>query len=280
MLPSSEVIGTRNESTQALAAAFACFTEAAGSLEKSYGNLQNEVAALRLQLESARQQLATERENVRRAQSLAEVATLLAHEIRNPLGSLELFSGLLAEDPALSEDGRKFVGHIQAGLRALSATVNNVLQFHSLDSASLVPTNLSNLIRMTLEFLRPVAEQSGVELDFQDGLGDLCIGADPHRLQQLLLNLAMNSIRFMASGGYFKITGTVAKDKIELRIKDSGPGIAPATKRRIFEPGFTTRPGSPGLGLAVCRKVVEQHGGTIELADSEEGAEFVLCFRV
>jgi signal transduction histidine kinase len=280
MLPSKGVTKSSNVVVErSLADAFASFTQAAGSLENWFGNLQNEVAGLRHQLELARQQLAAERANARRAQALAEAATLLAHEIRNPLGSLELFAGLLAADRCLGEDSRNIVGHVQAGLRTLSATVNNVLHFHNPVTENLLPTNLSNLVRMTLDFLKPMADQGGVELQFEDRLGEVSIAADPHRLQQVFLNLAMNSIRFMPNGGYFRTTGAAYGEVIELRISDNGPGIADAHKKRIFEPGFTTRPGSPGLGLAVCKKIVEQHGGSIRVEDVMEGAEFVLCFR-
>ncbi len=268
---------------ESLAVAFASFTEAAGSLEKSYAQLQCEVMRLRAQLEQTNLELERERETARRAQALAEVATVLAHEIRNPLASLELFAGLLAESPELGQDNRRIVSHVQAGLRTLAATVNNVLQFHSKPPQDLIPTNVANLVRMTLEFLTPLARQSQVELEFKDELGEVCVGSDPHRLQQVLLNLAMNAIRFMPDGGRLKvagsITGTGGGRDVELSISDTGPGIAPESRARIFEPGFTTRPGSPGLGLPVCKKIMEQHGGKIELAETASGATFVLTFR-
>jgi two-component system, sensor histidine kinase FlrB len=267
---------------ESLAVAFASFNEAAGSLEKSYAQLQREVMRLRAQLEQTNRELERERETARRAQALAEVATVLAHEIRNPLASLELFAGLLAESPELGEDNQRVVGHVQAGLRTLAATVNNVLQFHSKPPQNLVPTNLANLVRITLEFLSPLAMQSGVELEFDDNLGDVCVGADPHSLQQVLLNLAMNAIRFMPDGGTLKVSGlitdTVNGRHAELRISDTGPGIAAESRAHIFDPGFTTRPGSPGLGLPVCKKIMEQHGGKIELSEAAQGATFVLKF--
>jgi len=285
MLPSSEVEkldGARAPAAgESLALAFASFTEAAGSLEISYGQLQQEVTALRQQLSKANRDLEEERENARRAQALADVATLLAHEIRNPLASLELFASLLADSAELGEDNRKVVSHIQAGLRTLAATVNNVLHFHSSPLPELVPTRLSNLVSMTLDFLRPLARQSNIDFEFVDELGEALIGADPHRLQQVMLNLAMNSIRFMPGGGHFTIIARmVGEQTAELLVEDTGPGVPVEVRERIFEPGFTTRVGSPGLGLAVCRKIVEQHDGSIQLEDRAPGARFVLRFRV
>ena len=88
-------------------------------------------------------QLEREREVSRRAQALAEVATLLAHEIRNPLGSLELFAGLLADALADQPELQPWINHVQAGLRTLAATVNNVLHFHSQPPAQLLPVDLA-----------------------------------------------------------------------------------------------------------------------------------------
>jgi signal transduction histidine kinase len=244
--------------------------------------LQLEVKRLRQELKDANDTLEQEREAARRSQALAEVATLLAHEIRNPLASLELFAGLLADSSELAENNAKIVGHIQAGLRTLAATVNNVLQFHSVPPPQLTATNLANVVCLTLDFLRPLAEQSGVELIFDDHLGDVQIGADAHRLQQVLLNLAMNAMRFMPAGGRFEVRGSIVGEGqvAELRVCDTGPGIAPENQERIFDAGFTTRPGSPGLGLAVCKKILEQHGGSICLAPDAQGAEFIVRMKV
>ncbi len=277
MLPS---IGKSKRADESLAIAFASFTEAAGSLERSYGQLQREVMRLRAQLEETNSELEKEREAARHSRALAEVATLLAHEIRNPLASLELFAGLLAESNQLGEDNRQIVAHVQAGLRTLAATVNNVLQFHGNHRTGLSPTNIANVVRVTLDFLRPLAIQSGVELGFEDTLGEVCVPADPHALQQVLLNLAMNSIRFMPNGGALNITGSESEKYVELTVSDTGPGIPPESRPHIFKPGFTTRAGSVGLGLTVCKKIMEQHGGKIEVSDADSpGAAFVLTLN-
>ena len=112
-------------------------------------------------------QLEREREISRRSQALAEVATLLAHEIRNPLGSLELFAGLLADALANQAELQPWINHVQAGLRTLAATVNNVLHFHSQPSAQLLPVDLLRLVSETVEFLRPLARQKEMQIEWQ-----------------------------------------------------------------------------------------------------------------
>lgn len=233
---------------------------------------------------SESKRLDEEREKLRRGQALAEMSTMLAHEIRNPLGSLELFAGLLGEIDLPGEQ-LLWVGHVQAGLRNLAATVNNVLHFHSLPESQRAPTDLGQLLRWTQEFLSPLARQSRVEVQQRNSLRRVFFAADRHRLEQVLLNLSLNALRSMPGGGWLELSGrrvqVQGKEKEEavIAVTDTGPGIASENLEKIFEPGFSTRAGSPGLGLAVCRKIVEQHGGTIEAASRPgAGATFTLRF--
>lgn len=261
------------EDEQFLLRAFRSFAEAAGSLEQSYAQLRSEVERLRLELEDTQSKL-------RREQALAEVSSVLAHEIRNPLGSLELFAGLLAESE-LNPECRKWVEHMQAGLRTLAATVNNVLQFHSLPALERAPVDLGQLLGWARDFFLPLARQSRVALSLQDRVSGVLFSADRHRLEQVLLNLVLNAIRAMPGGGWIELAGRVVENgqAVLLTVSDTGPGISAEHLARIFEPGFSTRAGSPGLGLAVCRKIVGQHGGTITAGNGRGcGAIFTLTF--
>ena len=204
-----------------------------------------------------------EREVLGRQQALVEMSALLAHEIRNPLGSLELFAGLLAE-ARLEGERQQWIEHVQAGLRTLSATVNNVLHLYNTPQAEAAEMDLGQLLDWAYEFLLPLAKQARVELHLENSLRGLIIRADRHRLEQVLLNLALNAFRFMPGGGWFGLRGDdLGSNGIEVSVRDTGPGIAENDLPKIFQPGFSTRPGSCGLGLAVCRQIVEQHGGTI-----------------
>jgi two-component system sensor histidine kinase FlrB len=225
--------------------------------------------------------LATEREKARRNQALAEIATVLAHEIRNPLGSLELFAGLLADATAATSESSQWVGHIQAGLRTLAATVNNVLQFHSQPCPEPIPTHLDRLLRETVEFLGPLARQRGMQVRLDNRAGKVLVHADPNRLQQVFLNLALNAFRAMPPNGWLVASVAWAapsdRPQVQIDFEDQGIGMSAVEMEKIFEPGFTTRAGSPGLGLSVCKKVIEQHGGTIRVHSAPRlGSTFTL----
>jgi|HubBroStandDraft_1064217.scaffolds.fasta_scaffold00181_26 two-component system sensor histidine kinase FlrB len=242
---------------------------------------------------SEAKKLELDREQLRRQQALVEMSALLAHEIRNPLGSLELFAGLLAE-ANLEGESRRWIEHVQAGLRTLSATVNNVLHLHNTPQPELAPTDAGQLLDWAYDFLLPLAKQARVEMQIVNGLHGVIIEADRHRLEQVLLNLALNAFRFMPGGGWLSlrgidratrdggaITGEAVKiggveiggieiGGIEITVRDTGPGIMADDLPHIFDAGFSTRAGSSGLGLAVCRRILEQHRGTIA-ADSRPG---------
>ncbi len=231
---------------------------------------------------SERKRLEETQAQLRREQALAEIASVLAHEIRNPLGSLELFAGLLAE-ANLDRECREWVGHVQAGLRTLAATVNNVLHFHSLPEPERMPVDLGQLLVWARDFFIPLARQSHITLSLQNRVSGIFFPADRHRLEQVLLNLVLNAIGAMPGGGWIELAGRIIKtancQTVELAVTDTGRGISPEDLPRIFEPGFSTRVGSPGLGLAVCRKIAQQHGGTIRAASLPgRGARFSLTF--
>ncbi|MFZ0317583.1 MAG: ATP-binding protein [Candidatus Sulfotelmatobacter sp.] len=261
--PGSEMLGSET-----------CRSENTKLYHSEAGGNSASIFILRDVSESKR--MVREREKLRREQALAEMSAILAHEIRNPLGSLELFAGLLAKAPLVGEC-RQWVEHVQAGLRTLGATVNNVLQFHGAPAPARVPTDLGRLLDWAGGFLLPMARQARVELCLRNRLQGVWFSADRHRLEQVLLNLVLNALRTMPGGGWVEVAGQRMNpsgiDLIEkghsndpvvtICVSDTGPGIRAGQEKKIFEPGYSTRQGGPGLGLAVCRKIAEQHGGSL-----------------
>jgi len=126
---------------------------------------------------SEAKELEHDREHLRRQQALVEMSALLAHEIRNPLGSLELFAGLLAE-ANLEAESHRWIEHVQAGLRTLSATVNNVLHLNNTPQPELAPTDAGQLLDWAYDFLLPLAKQARVEMQIINGLNGVTVHAD------------------------------------------------------------------------------------------------------
>lgn len=230
---------------------------------------------------TGQKRLEEEREVSRRMRALAEMTALLAHEIRNPLGSLELFAGLVRDATQKDPEVSQWMVHLQAGLRALSATVNNVLHFYSQAPLEKVPVDLVRLLTDTFEFLQPLALQRGMRINWEKPKQDVVINADQHRLQQAFFNITINSFRAMSAGG--AVTVRLGSETREgqpwatIAFEDQGVGISAENLAKVFEAGFTTRPASPGLGLAVCKRVLSQHGGFLDVSSVEgRGTTFTM----
>jgi two-component system sensor histidine kinase FlrB len=212
---------------------------------------------------------------------VARTAFLLANEIRNPLSSMDLFAGLLADSVEQHPETRQWVDHLQSGLRQVSSTVHNTLHFQSTPAPRLENTNLTRLLRETVEFLRPVARQKGMRIELAVDGGALTIAAEPLSLQQVFFNLALNAVRAMTPGGILNITAHRDHQGVRVTFADQGCGIAVEDLDRIFEPGFSSHAGSPGLGLAVGRKIVELHGGNIAVnSTAGQGSQFIVSLPV
>ena len=221
-----------------------------------------------------------EREAARSSMALAEVSTTLAHEIRNPLASMELFAGLIAEDPG---NRGQWVSHLRAGIRLLSGTVNNVLSLHGGANPHLAPVDLNACVQSGVEFVRPIAEQAGVALVFAEDGGQLTIQGNENLLRQVVLNLICNAIRHTPAGGKIETsTRRVSRHgaiRALVEVADTGCGIPDYLIERIFEAGFSANGDTPGLGLAVCRRIMTSHGGEIRASSHvDRGSTFQLEF--
>jgi signal transduction histidine kinase len=207
---------------------------------------------------------------------VSEMALLLASEIRQPLGSLELFSGLIADSVDAHPETRQWCDHLQSGLRQISATVHNAIYHHGLPAVRPEPMNLTRLLRETTEFLRPVARQKGMRIELALDPAPIEIPAEAHTVRHVFFNIALNAFRAMSHGGVLTISTRRAENTAQIAFSDTGSGVAGENIARIFEAGFSTTR-TPGLGLSVARAIVAAHGGEISASSNGPGAEFVIA---
>jgi nitrogen-specific signal transduction histidine kinase len=229
---------------------------------------------------TANKQAEQEREAARRATALAEISTILAHEIRNPLASLELFAGLIEQDLGQTS---QWVSHLRAGIRTLSGTVNNVLSLKAESKPRLTAVNLAACVESGVAFVQPIAEQAGLLLSFTAAHDTPSIEGNKDAIHQIVLNLVCNAIRHTEAGGSVRVTTRRStlegKQLAVVEINDTGCGIPDAVMSQIFDAGFSTTGETPGLGLAVCKRLMSQHGGSIEVMSRiNEGSTFKLEF--
>ena len=216
-----------------------------------------------------------DREAARNATALAQITSMLAHEIRNPLGSLELFAELIETDA----DGRaEWIANLRAGIRSLSGTVNNVLTMHDSGSLELRPLHLADLVSSLVRFARPLADQASVSLCWESPGHNAYVRGNDSALRQVLLNLIRNAVRHTPAGGTITLrVETVSTREVALLCIDTGVGLRLEQIGQLFQPGFSGTGDSPGLGLAVCERIMTQHGGSISAGNAPDaGACFVL----
>jgi two-component system sensor histidine kinase FlrB len=228
---------------------------------------------------TAHKQAEQERERARKAIALSEVATTLAHEIRNPLAALELFAGLIA---AGEGDAAEWISHLHAGIRSLSSTVNNVLSFHGNGYPELTALDLTSTIRSSVEFARPIADEAGVRLTFDGAATSVRAMGNASALQQVVLNMICNAVRHSPKGREVIVSvrqkrgaRKLGQKNAIIQFRDHGSGIAQDHLNKIFQAGFSGSGTTSGLGLAVCSQIVGQHGGSIQVTSKVgEGTTF------
>ena len=236
-------------------------------------------AVLTLQDISTRKRLEQEREAAREAVALAQISAVLAHEIRNPLASLELFAGLIADDP---ERRAEWLSHLHVGIRSLSGTVNNVLAWHGGALPTTERLNVAAEAAFAVDFLQPLARRDGISLRWQTHAGTDWILANKSAFHQILINLCSNALRHTPAGGDVLVhcEEDPQRQSILIAVTDTGCGISAKHLPRVFEAGFSATGTTPGLGLAVCQRLVRQHGGTISVVSTMgHGSTFTLEFQ-
>uniref|UniRef100_A0A831UCP5 histidine kinase n=1 Tax=Geobacter metallireducens TaxID=28232 RepID=A0A831UCP5_GEOME len=216
------------------------------------------------------------REEMARRERLAhlgEMGAVIAHEVRNPLSGIKGYAQLLQERVTDGE-ARGFAGLIVAESIRLERLVNDLLLYSRQGPREMVQLDLADTLIRCRALVAPEAEKSGVVIE-QMLQGPLPVRGNGELFQQLFLNLMMNGIQAMPQGGRLTVTAGRGPGVIEVSIADTGPGIPPAERERIFDPFYTTRARGSGLGLAICRKIVEEAGGTIEVTgETGRGATF------
>jgi two-component system, NtrC family, sensor histidine kinase HydH len=223
-----------------------------------------------------------------RLAALGEMAAGLAHEIRNPLAAIKGATQYL--DPAkLPQDDKEFLEIIIEEVNRLNGVVNQFLDYSRPLKSTMAPGDVNDILQRTLKLLSgDVPPAVGVELEVAEDLPR--VSCDAEQLKQVFLNLALNAIQAMPQGGKLRVSTRRARDEIalwretptrsdtvEVRFRDTGPGVPEDARESIFVPFYTTKEKGTGLGLAICQRIVKAHQGAVAVtAAPGGGAEFVV----
>jgi two-component system, NtrC family, sensor histidine kinase HydH len=218
-------------------------------------------------------------DELRRSEHLASLGKLLAgvaHEVRNPLAGIRSTVQLWQRLPDQAQTPASLDAVLHAVDR-LNALVGRLLYFARSGWEEPRPIDLNAVVRETVELVRAQAEGQGVHLEAKLAVELPPLVGSPQALQQVVLNLATNALQAMPNGGQLSFHTRSLNDpkRAELRVADSGQGVSAEARPHLFEPFYTTRAEGTGLGLALCREIVRQHRGDIDLQDGDApGAVF------
>lgn len=222
-----------------------------------------------------------EEPELRRLDRLAAVGRLAAdivHEIRNPLVSIKTFVSLLPERLDDREFRERFVQVVGDEVRRIERMLERVLD-HARPSAEGPPrADLPSAVDAALGLLDPRLRAGRVQVERRTGEGLPPVPLHADALRQVVLNLLLNAVEASPQGGRLELSAEAHEDGVTLVVRDQGPGIPPELRERVFEPFFSTkRERAGGLGLAISRRIAEEAGGRLELADTPPpGATFRL----
>jgi signal transduction histidine kinase len=205
-----------------------------------------------------------------RLEALGRMGAELAHEVRNPLGSIRLFAEMLQEDLAGNEIQREMIDQILAATSGLESTVTNLLAFASPSRGSMARVDAADLAREACALLQPSCALRNIALEGPAAEESHCLTGDTEGLRQVVLNLLGNALAATPGGGAIRVRTGRESGTIVLEVTDSGKGISPEDLPRVFDPFFSRTDGGTGLGLSIVHGIVERHRGSITL-DSTPG---------
>jgi two-component system sensor histidine kinase HydH len=211
-------------------------------------------------------------EQLRRADrlsALGELSAGLAHEIRNPLGSLEGAVAILRRSELPEATRQEFAGMAEKEVVRLKSLLTNFLEFArpQTPQRSLIEPEL--LMESVSQLAGETAKMAGVRIHIENSNAD-AIFVDAEQIKQVLLNLVLNAVQAMPSGGEVILRSHQADGSMLLEVKDQGVGIPTENLERIFDPFFTTRAGGTGLGLSIAYQIINRHGGHLSVSNNRD----------
>ena len=221
------------------------------------------------ELRRAHEELRENFEGMKRAErlyALGQMSAGLAHEIRNPLASIEGAAAVVQRERKSEERRQEFLEIIQKESRRLNRLLTDFLSFARPSPPDLSMVEIDGLLDSVIVLAQHAGETSRWDLkkDIQPGLSR--IECDPRQFKQVLLNLVMNAIQATPQGGTVVVGAREDGNKIHIDVQDQGSGISEGILDRIFDPFFTTKETGTGLGLSLAYQIVSQHQGTLTVA--------------
>lgn len=253
-----------------------------GELAQSFNVMTEELQQHRERLEEMvrdkTEELGRAQESLLQSEKLASIGLLasgVAHELNNPLTSILMNVNLLMEEAGDKPEYRKELKRINDDSLRCKRIIDDLRDFSRRHELEIAPCDLNEIVGNTLGLVKHEAELRRITLRQELASGIPLTACDRARMQQVLMNVFVNAIQAMSAGGQLTVTTALRGNSVEIAVRDSGPGIPREIRGKIFDPFFTTKEGGTGLGLSIVYRIMEEHGGRVEvesLTREEAGA--------
>ncbi len=249
------------------------WNKATRRLESTHATLRDEVRRLTDELEIKNRDLA--RKN--RLADLGQMASHIAHEVRNGLMPITLYMSLLRRRVSDDAGSIDIVDKIDSGFTALDTTVNDLLHFTADREAMCSRFEIRALLDEILVAFKPQLDAQAIEFEL-DALEGVLISADREMVRRAVMNLVLNALDAMLEGGNLVLTVCCTPKCCEIEVADSGPGLSAEVRQHLFEPFYTTKGTGTGLVLSIVERIASAHGGKVTVQNcAEGGAAFTLA---
>jgi signal transduction histidine kinase len=206
--------------------------------------------------------------------SLGRVAAGIAHEIRNPLSGINLYLSALSDKTRGLAEVEDIVTKMRAASQRIEGVIKRVLDFSRPTAPKVSLINLNQVVSNVMELSAVTLRKAGISLEASLAESLPLAHADRQLLEQVLMNLITNAVQALAETEGEKRIGldsSLELDRIVIRVSDSGPGVPPALREKVFDPFFTGRREGSGIGLSLCHRIVSDHGGKLSVSQSRWG---------
>lgn len=236
--------------------------ETAAQLARAYGELQQNFEQMK---------------RTERLYALGQLSAGLAHEIRNPLASIEGATAILLREPPAEQRRVEFLEIIQKECRRLNRLLTQFLNFARPASPEYKTVDLDKLFDSVIALAEHTSRRSQIRLQKEIPQGTPAIECDPEQITQVLLNLTINAIQAMTNGGEIVLGARQRGGAIVIYVRDQGSGVSEQDMERIFDPFFTTKESGTGLGLPVAHQIVSRQGGVLSATrNADRGMTFTI----
>jgi signal transduction histidine kinase len=232
--------------------------------ERRLGSILSELAASRRQIEAYNIETM---QKVEKMVNIGELAAVIAHEIKNPLAGISGAIQVFSEDFPPEDPRKEIITDILSEIERLDKAVRDLLSFARPPEPHLIKTPVENVIDRCMRLVGGQAKKQGVEVNLISLEDPVDVDIDPEQMQQVFLNLMMNALHSMPTGGTLTVAVHVSRDEghVDVTFSDTGQGVRAEDIANIFKPFYTTKQTGTGLGLAISKNVVEKHGGRIHV---------------